>query len=455
MASTQQHYNDALLQVSCSDSIDLGDMQQASKVLLHCALQTLQIQRCSLWFYNDNHEQIECFMLAQSDDKFSDDKVILQKKDYPNYFQQLESERTIIANDAQQDPATNEFTPGYLAPLGITSMLDSPIRHRGKMVGIICCEHIGEKRQWTEYEVTFTGSLADIAGRALNAHQRAEAEQALTANNLQLQALLAERENYVQIMEAQLQESERMVSLGNLVSGVAHEVNTPIGVSVTATSHLDLELKNIRHIFAEGKLAKAHLESFLNSCGEVINILQNNLTRATELMRSFKQVAVNQSHLVIEDIHLFDLFSSLTQSLHHETKRKAVHYEIDCSRNIILQSYAGAIYQIFTNLIMNSMKHGFENMAAGECEIEINVSKTDDGNIKIIYQDNGCGIADEHRDKIFERFFTTKRGKGGSGLGMHIVQSLTQKQLQGEVRLLPGADGAGFEFILPEKLKTE
>lgn len=455
MTMSPQHFNDALLEVSRSDSIDSGDLPTAVQALLSCTLITLAISRCSLWFYDSEHTQIECYMLAEENSKFSDARIILKKQDYPAYFHQLETERTLVADDAQQDMATREFTPNYLKPLGISSMLDIPVRHMGKMTGIICCEHTGEKRHWQITEITFAGSIADLAGRALNAQQRAIAQATLLEKNQQLQALLAERENYVQLMETQLQESERMASLGNLVSGVAHEVSTPIGVSVTANSHLDLELKNIRQSFTAGTLSKSQLDAFLNSCAEVINILQNNMTRATELMRSFKQVAVNQSHLIIEDVHLYDLFDSLTRSLHHETKRKAVHFEIDCSRNITLKSYAGALYQIFTNLIMNSMKHGFEKMSAGECEIEIQASKTPDDKIKITYIDNGCGIPAENREKIFERFFTTKRGKGGTGLGMHIVQSLIQKQLQGEIRLLPGDQGAGFEIIFPVNLKAE
>lgn len=455
MSSKLATYNDALYQLSRAEAIDMGDLSQACRALLNCALQNLAIGRCSLWLYNADQTQIECYMLALPGNITSQDKLCLAQQDYPNYFHHLEMERTIVADDAQQNPATCEFTEGYLKPLHITSMLDIPVRHKGKMVGIICCEHTGEMRHWHDAEITFAGCLADIAGRALSAEHRVAAEQALQANNQQLETLLNERNHYLQTIENQLLESERMVSLGSLVSGVAHEVNTPIGVSITATSHLDLELKNIRQHYADGDITKAQLENFLNSCTEVINILQHNLNRATDLVKSFKQVAVNQSHLVLEDVHLCELFESLISSLHHETKRKAVHYELNCPRHIILKTYAGALYQIFTNLIMNSLKHGFENMSAGECEIQINASILADGRIHITFTDNGAGIPEEYKPRIFERFFTTKRGKGGSGLGMNIVQNLTHKQLQGEVNLLPTEQGAGFEFILPAQLQAE
>lgn len=455
MSSQLASYNNALLQLSCSAAIDMGDLAQACQELLTCALNNLDIGRCSLWLYNEKQTLIECYMLALPNDIISQEPLCLSQEDYPNYFRHLEQERALIAHDAQQDEATREFTEGYLKPLHITSLLDIPVRHKGKMIGIICCENTAKMRHWHDTDITFAGCLADIAGRAISAQHRAAAEQALQANNRQLEILLRERNQYLESIEDQLLESERMVSLGNLVSGVAHEVNTPIGVSVTATSHLDLELKKIHKRFSDGEITKSQLEDFLNSCGEVINILQYNLTRATDLVKSFKQVAVNQSHLVLEDVHLYELFDSLIRSLHHETKRKAVHYELDCPRNIILKTYAGALYQIFTNLIMNSLKHGFENMSAGECEIQIQAGYLTDGSIRITFADNGVGIKQEYKEKIFERFFTTKRGNGGSGLGMNIVQNLTHKQLHGKINLLPTTQGAGFEFILPAALKAK
>lgn len=167
---------DILLDVSKSSMIDEGDLQTAGLLILSAATQGLQLSRAGIWLLTEDKQAICGKMLIDGDDCKLDTDLCLARNDFPRYFNSLDSERAVVAHDAQNDESTNEFRTSYLIPFGITSMLDAPIRHRGEMLGIICCEHQGEMRTWSNEEIAFASALADTYGRAISVAQRNDYE---------------------------------------------------------------------------------------------------------------------------------------------------------------------------------------------------------------------------------------------------------------------------------------
>ncbi|WP_016956889.1 sensor histidine kinase [Catenovulum agarivorans] len=255
---------------------------------------------------------------------------------------------------------------------------------------------------------------------------RKHAEEALLAKQKELEASLHELKS----AQGQLVESEKMASLGGLVAGIAHDVNTPIGVSVTASSYLTEQIRVLNKHFEEKTLTPKHLQKYVKDAEESINLITSNLKRASDLVASFKQIAVDQASEAIRDIELNHYVHDIIKSLNPHLKKTQHKISVKCPERLDMRCPAGAISQIFTNLIMNSVLHGFERIKQGQIDIEIEDLGED---IKIEYHDNGKGVSKDILNKLFDPFFTTKREKGGSGLGTHITYNLVKQTLNGSI----------------------
>jgi signal transduction histidine kinase len=251
------------------------------------------------------------------------------------------------------------------------------------------------------------------------------------------------------LTQDQLVESEKMAALGGLVAGVAHEINTPVGVGVTAASHLDMKVQEYKDRYHAGQLTRGDFEVFLQTVQGGSEMILSNLCRAAELIRSFKQIAVDQSNEERRVFRVRAYVDDVLQSLAPKLKRTQYIITVHCPTKLEMWSYPGAFSHIITNFLMNSLNHGFENQEKGEIVIDISQQK---GKILFEYSDNGKGIEPEHLKKIFEPFFTTKRGQGGTGLGLHIVFSLVTQTLGGHIECssTPG-QGTTFLLLLPDK----
>ena len=224
--------------------------------------------------------------------------------------------------------------------------------------------------------------------------------------------------------------AEKMAILGNLSAEVSHEINTPIGISITSTSYLSDLLTKLTENINQHKLSKRNLDDFVVNAEQSLNLLLNNLQRASELISSYKQVAVDQTSDKIRHINLGKYIDEIIQSLHPKLKKTNHSIKISCSESIEIFCHAGAISQIFTNLIVNSIIHGFEGINRGV--ISINVEMLSD-EIHIQYSDTGVGIARDKLDNLFDPFYTTKSDKGGTGLGTHIIYNLVTDTLNGTI----------------------
>lgn len=241
----------------------------------------------------------------------------------------------------------------------------------------------------------------------------------------------------------QLLQSEKMAALGGLVAGVAHEINTPVGIVVTSASLLTRDTKMLRLAYANG-LSEEELEDYLGTAEQSALLIEANATRAANLIQSFKQVAVDQTAGELRQINLRDYLGETLTSLTPSLKQAAAGVEITGADDLVVTTYPGALAQILTNLVLNSLIHGFDNRAAGQIHIDV-AARNDQ--IVLSYADNGKGIPPELRSKVFEPFFTTRRNQGGSGLGLHILYNLVTRTLGGSVRIDTAADG-GALFVI-------
>jgi signal transduction histidine kinase len=244
--------------------------------------------------------------------------------------------------------------------------------------------------------------------------------------------------------QTQLVQSEKLASLGALVAGIAHEINTPVGVSVTAASTLQAGSTRLREQYSTDTLKRSELERFVAMAEESTRILMKNLQRAADLIHSFKQVAVDQSSGECRRFKLKSYIEEVLLSLAPKLKNTGHIVTVDCSDTLTVETYPGALAQILTNLVGNSLIHAFDAGQRGHVRIAV---ESDQGWVTLRYSDDGRGMPPEHLARIFDPFFTTRRGSGGSGLGMHIVYNLATQALGGTIQVA-SEPGQGIEFVL-------
>ncbi|NOU51515.1 HAMP domain-containing histidine kinase [Pseudoalteromonas sp. JBTF-M23] len=245
----------------------------------------------------------------------------------------------------------------------------------------------------------------------------------------------------------QIVENEKMASLGQMVAGVAHEVNTPIGLGVTGSTLLRDKLADIKTAFEQKNLTSKQLERFITDGIENLDLIYRNLNRAADLISSFKRVAVSQDLELSSDVNVAVLLDNIIKAMKPELASKKPIINIDCEDNLVISSKAGPLQQIFEQLISNSILHGFADAQDNEINIKID---TDNNQLNITYSDNGGGVSSAIKKRIFDPFVTTRRGEGGSGLGMHLVYNLITQALHGNISLDENYnEGARFILTLP------
>lgn len=253
--------------------------------------------------------------------------------------------------------------------------------------------------------------------------------------------------------QGQLVETEKMASLGDMVAGVAHEINTPIGLGVTASSLLSDRLIEIKQGFENKTLKSSQLKNFLTQGEENIGIIYRNLERAAKLISSFKKVAVDQSSVDSSAFNVKELIEEVSITLKSKLSRLNIELIIDCPEKLIIESKPGALNQILLNLILNSIIHAFEERPKGTINITVFFLS---GQIHLCYKDDGIGINKNIIAKVFEPFTTTKRGSGGSGLGLHLVYNIVTQALKGHIDLESSSElGTTFNITFPTLLVSE
>lgn len=247
--------------------------------------------------------------------------------------------------------------------------------------------------------------------------------------NAQLEQLVEERTEQLTSTQNQVIEQEKMASLGRMVAGISHEINTPLGIIVTAISHLSEKNNELQTRFQQQSLTAQQLELYLeelSSCSEIIDSASN---KAVALIQSFKQVAVDQTNEQSRQVNLKVFLKEAVLTL--SPKFKNLPYQIHQSADDAdIEIEVGILYQIISNLVLNALIHGFEGRDHGNIFIRI---KLQQNNLLLEISDDGKGMNAEQLAKIFEPFYTTKRGRGGTGLGTHIVYNIVTQRLKGQI----------------------
>ncbi len=318
---------------------------------------------------------------------------------------------------------------GNVFPVNYVS---APIREEGVVVGaVVVFEDITERKRFEHELVELTDTLE------MRVKKRTAS---LDAANEDLKSTL----DQLQQTQEQLINSEKMAALGDLVAGVAHEINTPVGVGVTAASHLEKEAQSLAKLYKEGGMKRSDLESFIADSQDSSQLILSNLNRAAELIRSFKQVATDQSGETRRSFKMKEYVEEVCLSLRPILKKTPHRVEVECDEGLSLNSYPGAFSQIVTNFITNSVMHAFTGNTAGCLHFAIHEEK---GIIHFTYADDGKGMGQEEVAHIFDPFYTTSREQGGSGLGLHIVYNIVTQRLMGSIKCL-SEPGKGTSFML-------
>lgn len=293
-------------------------------------------------------------------------------------------------------------------------------------------------------------SLYSVAAREFSARQRYRTANELQAAKEASDTALADLKS----AQARLIHAEKLASLGQLVAGVAHEINTPIGVAITTATAFDADIRRISHGVDTGQLRRSELTHGLDRLTEGSRILFANLNRAADLVHSFKQVAVDRATEARRRFLVGEWLHELLTSLKPLISRRGHNVEVRCPNDLIIDSYPGPLAQVVTALMTNAILHAFADNKCGIITIEVRIFDTN--HIIIVFKDNGSGIPSGNISKVFDPFFTTNRAQGGTGLGLHIVHNLVCGVLGGEVSLSSEVgSGTRFSIKLPFKIAEE
>jgi len=238
-------------------------------------------------------------------------------------------------------------------------------------------------------------------------------------------------------------QSEKMAALGTLVSGIAHEMNTPLGISLTGMTHFLDTVETVNNLYANDNLSQQEFENFLKDSKELAQTISTNIRRASTLINDFKKISVEHHSIENRIFNLYEYIENITRALSNNLKDNQT-ISVEIPKNIKMYGSPSACYQIATNIIMNSLTHGLDDQNDGKVTIK---AFEDKKNIVIIYEDNGIGIKKENLSKIFEPFFTTNRNFGGNGLGLNLVYNIVTTQLDGTI-ICESELNKGTKFII-------
>jgi signal transduction histidine kinase len=259
---------------------------------------------------------------------------------------------------------------------------------------------------------------------------------------------LATTNEHLREAQASLVQSEKMAALGALVAGVAHEINTPIGSALTAATAFGERAKSFGALAGGGSIRRTDIDRFVGAALEASDYMQANIRRASELITGFKQIAVDQTSDERRPFRLAQCLDDVMLSLNPRLRKEAVAVVLSCPPDLELDSYPGAVAQVLTNLVMNAVAHAFGPAMADDYprRVTVAVAPLAGDALELVVADNGGGVPADVQPRVFDPFFTTRRGQGGTGLGLHIVYNLLAQRLGGGIRV-EDAEGGGARFV--------
>jgi signal transduction histidine kinase len=329
---------------------------------------------------------------------------------------------------------------------GYRSILVVPMLRDDVAIGAIAVMRL-EPQLFPKVQVEL---LRTFAGQAVIAIENTRLFTELQERTRQLSQSLED----LRAAQGSLVQTEKLAALGRLVAGVAHEINTPVGTSLTVASALINKANKFEAEVARGQLRRSALTEFIATSREAASQITGNLGNAIDLIQSFKQVAADRN---VSDRRRFDLAEvteQVVRGLRFGLRGKNMTVSVECEPDLAMNSYPGPYGQVLTNLVLNASVHAFPDGAGGSVHIAAQASGRD--KVEVTFSDDGCGMSPEVRRQVFDPFFTTKRDQGSTGLGLHIVYNIVTNRLGGRIHLetKPGG-GTTFHIIVPRVAPLE
>ncbi|WP_245429063.1 ATP-binding protein [Rhodoplanes elegans] len=329
----------------------------------------------------------------------------------------------------------------------VTRSIRSPLKELMSAMHAIVAGHYGPVIRSTSEKDEIGAMARAVEVFRENAIAKRQAENDLRTAKDNAEKALAE----LRAAQKSLIDAEKLAALGGLVAGVAHEVNNPVGISLTVASSLVRRSEVFAEEIAKGPLRRSRLDDFVAGTRDAARQLVGNLQRAGELIQSFKQVAVDRSHAELRDFDLREATEQIAASVRPVLRKAQLALVIEVPDGIVMDSYPGSYGQVLTNLFLNSVAHGFPDGRTGT--IEVRARQLGPGHVEIVVADDGVGMTDDVRRRAFDPFFTTRRGRGGTGLGLHIIHSLVTQSLGGRLTLDTAlGHGTTFRMVLPRRV---
>ena len=459
-------HNQVLIELSKNKILTQGDFLLACQIVNEVVSQTLEVKQVGIWLLDENHTKIKCVDFYSSITDEHNQGMELVVTNYPNYFKCWENSHLMVSNDVSSDPRMEKLLEEYLKPSGITSMLDVIIYFRGKMIGVMCLEHIGIVRNWSLEEQNFASALADLLSLALEASERVEAELQLQKRTHELETTLRK----LRLTQAQMVQSEKMSSIGQMVAGIAHEINNPVsfihGNLIHATEYTQDLLEVIDLYQQHFPDAPEDITELLEDLD--LNFLQEDLDklfksmrmgtdRITEIVKSLRTFS-RLDEAQFKEVNIHESIDSTLTILHNRLKPKPGTTEIQVIKNYgqlpLINCYAGELNQVFMNILSNAIdaveeKNQQQTMTGKKYtgKISINTAIVKKNWVVIRIVDNGYGISPDIQSKLFDPFFTTKKIGKGTGLGLSISYQIVVKHHGGNL-ICNSKSGEETEFII-------
>ncbi len=452
------HNPDQILLDLASDlSIEKNDLLGLSAILCATACKVLNVAQASFWQWPASN-RLCCTMRCNAQAEKLALGPDLSRESLPALLEQLQAGEMIIAHSAAQHLYTWQWSEYALHTQGIAAVLLIPVRLNDETIAVIVCEHLGGQRNWRRDEVQHAQQLGLLATRAMAQYVQQSYVQQIAALNTrlikqndELEVRVIERTQALENAMKKLVQAEKLAALGHLVAGFAHELNTPLGSVLTASSTFSAHCQEINLQLQSGAMKKSQVEQFIVQGQEISELIERNAHRASKLVLGLKQLTSENQARETQTLSLYEVVEDVLLHLNVPQHHRLITIENRIDPQLKLSSYRSEIEMIVNQLIQNSFLHAFAPHSEGN--IEITSIAVPEKAIILVYQDNGLGIDPSALKKVFDPFYTTQFGQGRSGLGLYQVYSVVQGRLGGEI-LLSSEPSEGTKIMITLPLQA-